>query len=575
MVDSLLSASLTKLVEIKICATAGCIAIAWFRPKLGERVFGAIERFGGRFAARQALAMLFVALFTIGLRASLLKVAPVPVPHVHDEFSYLLAADTFAHGRLTNPPHPMWIFLETFHVNFQPTYMSKYPPGQGAALAIGEIFGEAWIGVLLSVAAMYAALLWMLEGWLPARWALLGTILAFAQFGVWNAWTNSYWGGAVPAIGGALVVGALPRIIRKRRAWDGVILGIGVAILANSRPFEGAMLCLPVAAALVWWIFSAARRNWRVAVTRVLAPIAIVLVLAGAFMAYYNWRVTGHALLLPYTLNDRTYVSAPTFVWQPLKQQMHYRNAQFEDFYNGWSYEHWEARRFDGSWASAVNIFLDTARIYPGMFVRGELLAVMLLALPWIFRRRRGRFLVAVCAAGFMALCATVWLQDLTLHYAAPFFGATFGLVTLAVRYLHAWRIRGRRVGIFLARAMVIAVLVVSGIDAVAMVGAYASDQEDYRASFRTPVIEKLRLIPGQHLVIVRYGPDHDVGREWVYNRADIDGAKIVWAREIPGVDMRPLIDYFKGREVWLVDADSDGDGSGAGITRYLTPGAH
>jgi hypothetical protein len=573
MVNSLLSALLTRFLAIKICAAAVCIAIAWLRPRLGDGVFGPVERFGERFATRRTLAMLFVAMLAIGLRVSLLKIAPVPVPHVHDEFSYLLAADTFAHGRLTNPTHPMWIFLETFHVNFWPTYMSKYPPAQGAALAIGQILGEAWIGVLLSVAAMYAAVLWMLEGWLPPRWALLGTVLAFAQFGVWNAWTNSYWGGAVPAIGGALVVGALPRIIRARRARDGVILGIGVAILANSRPFEGAMLCLPVAAALVWWIFSEARGEWRIAVTRVLAPIAMVLFLAGAFMAYYNWRGTGNAMLLPYTLNDRTYVSAPTFVWQPLKKQMQYRNAQFEDFYNGWSYEHWEARRFDGSWASAVNIFLDTARIYPGMFVRGELLAVVLLALPWIFRRRRGRFLVGVCAAGFMALCATVWLQDLTLHYAAPFFGATFALATLGVRYLHAWRIRGRRVGIFLARAVVMAVLVVSGIDAVAMVRAYASDQEDYRASFRTPVIEKLRSIPGQHLVIVRYGPDHDVGREWVYNRADIDGAKIVWAREIPGVDMRPLIDYFKGREVWLVDADGTADDRRPGITRCSIPG--
>ena len=47
------------------------------------------------------------------------------------------------------------------------------------------------------------------------------------------------------------MLGALPRILHFQRPRDAVLLALGAAILLNSRPFEGAILCLPVAVVLL------------------------------------------------------------------------------------------------------------------------------------------------------------------------------------------------------------------------------------------------------------------------------------------------------------------------------------
>jgi hypothetical protein len=539
------------------------VFLAFVHPQLGSRWFGHCERALAKLARKQGLAVLAVGLSALAVRAALLPILPIPQPGIHDELSYLLMADTFAHGRLTNPTHPMWIHFETFHVIQKPTYASMYFPAQGVFLAAGQvIFHHPLWGVWLSAGLMCAAICWMLQGWLPPFWALLGGFLAVIRLATFSYWVNTYFGGTVAALGGALVLGALPRIRRHQRPLDVALLGLGLALLANSRPYEGFFFALPVAAALLLWIMRRRSIDLKQTLRQVVLPLALILSVTAAAMLYYFWRVTGSPFQTPFFVNLATYDPVPYFPWESVKTWPVYHHEIMRRFYTGWLLDYYQFCR-----SHPVIAVLFKSGVF-WCFYLGPLftlpIAMLGLALPRGFSFKdigsRTRFLLLVACVTFFGMLLPVFTNP---HYAAPMTCVVYALLLSALQRTRHWRWRGKSIGLAFTRGVpTVAVLLFW----VCVTRSFLQIHDNqapqtwcspYGQGWDRPSIQtRMENLPGRHLLLVRYSPNYDPRGGWVANGADIDGSKVAWANDMGPQQNQELIDYFRDRKVWLVEPD-------------------
>jgi hypothetical protein len=541
-----LRADVNALEIALLAAAAVCLRMArlrlpwWWLP---------VEDALRRFAERPGKAVAAVILTALAVRLALLPLVPVPHPGGADEFSHSLVGDTLAHGRLTNPPHPKWVHFETRHVLQQPTYASMYLPGQGAFLALGrKLFGHPWAGVLISTTMLAGAVTWLLQGWFSPGWALAGGLLVVARIGVVSYWINGYWGGSVPALGGALVLGAYPRLRHRPRAADGLLLGCGLGLLAASRPFEGLAFAAPVALALGFLVWTGKCRPGPVLAA--VPVLAVVLVLLGLYFR----AVTGSATLTPYQVNQRTYGWPMTLAWQDPPRPEH-RHKELRDYYN---WERAEHERLKSPAAAAVAL-LDKSVLLWSFYFGPALTAPLILAFGSLADRRLRLPLVA----GAATLAATLVEQSSYPHYVSPATCVALALVIHALARLDNSKESSRLV-VRLVLAIVLAALVFRL--AAAPLGVPLRGPQvqmswccsAYRPNDRWPHEQRLRATEGQHLVLVRYGPSTRNRLEWVYNEADIDGSRIVWARDMGEAANRELIRYYPGRRVWVAEPDAE-----------------
>jgi hypothetical protein len=496
-----------------------------------------------RWAQHPKAAVAAVFVIALATRAAFLPLLPAPKPVITDEFSHLLIADTLAHGRLTNPTHPEWVHFESIHIIQRPTYNSDYFPGQGAVLAVGKLMGHPWIAMWLLCAAMCAALCWMLQAWVPPAWAFAGGLLAVLRFGIASYWINGYDGGCLAAIGGALALGAVPRLLRKPTALQSFLFGLGLATIGFARPFEGLAVAIPAVATLGFGVF-----RKRIAVSTCIP--AVVAVAAGiAGLLVYNRAVTGDPLRPPYAVNQATYGWPMTLPWfHPPEPQ--FRHVELRRYYD---YERDVHDRNASPLALVKNSTVKAQEIW--RFYFGPALSIPLIMLPQVWRNRRLR-LVLLAAA--LTLVATLIETGALPHYAAAATACFLAVLVACLRRLTARR-HGVQLAIALPAILLVILAVRIGLEKLHLPFTQKVNYDSW-CCVKPGNLNKARILAmveqaaGRHLVLVKPKTDPANVLQWIYNDADIDASRVVWARDMGPQANESLLEYFHDRTIWLVD---------------------
>jgi hypothetical protein len=432
-------------------------------------------------------------------------------------------------------------------------------------------------GVWFSCGLFAASLCWMLQAWTSKQWALATSILAIATLGVFTYWAQSYWGGMLAACGGALLFGGMRHTVRSPRIIPSILTALGVLILANTRMYEGLLVCIPAAMSLGWWLIRCRRIPLRAKCTRWLMPVGAVLLIGGAFMSTYYHAVTGSWLQTPYGLHTSEYFYQDIFLFSPIHEPERKPVARLAKFYGDV-----ERTREHGSrliWQAARNLYQRLpVTIESALGVvdypeggRNAYRAVLLWILAFVMTslRRRWAWFCVITVFGVVLGGSVVrwWFP----HYTAPLVPlvlATMAMTLYGIGRPSAmnWprRIAPPAVVVLAALYVALPVVYILTRDRSAEAAttkpsrtSSASSRTSYRS--RSGIQRRLEQQSGSHLVFVSYDDDFSVqDGEWVYNPADLNAARVIFAHELGAHKNSELIAAHPGCAVWIVRVSAE-----------------
>ena len=285
---------------------------------------------------------------------------------------------------------------------------------------------------------------------------------------------------------------------------------------------------------------------------RAWAAILLTGTLGAAWLGYYNYRVTGSAVTLPYVEYDRQYPSTRHVNLLPLPPSHQFPHLDFT-LMDRWEREAWARTRS----AAFLTIRLgDVAKMLTTFLGSFMLLIPVVLFGCELLHTPRLKLLWWCLLTGCIAMAIGTQYYE---HYAAPILPVILILTVQAFRHLRVFEYSGRPVGKFLCRAIPAVMLVLAaGSQAVQLYRTKFIAAPYYPNTKKDRLENTLAERPGGHVIFVRYTKYRFPQEEWIYNRADIDNAPVVWAQDMGPLENRRLMDYFKGRTFWLLKPDEN-----------------
>ena len=203
------------------------------------------------------------------------------------------------------------------------------------------------------------------------------------------------------------MLGAVARIAFQRQYAHAATWAVGLAILLNSRPYDGAVLAAIVGAqSSLWKCRTAPLSSARAACPR--RPSSFPWL---AFMLYFNARVTGNPFELPYQLHERQYVVANNFAWSGDNPEPVYHHAVMRTFWSKINVDQAKDMR-----AHLLSAYLVKLASMYGFFFCFYPLFIPALIWPYPLQTPQERMGVLLLAGGLLALIPVVGFQ---YHYAA------------------------------------------------------------------------------------------------------------------------------------------------------------
>jgi hypothetical protein len=401
----------------------------------------------------------------------------------------------------------------------------------------------------LTTALLCGVICWALQAFVPPIWALIGGLLAVARIAVFGYWMNSYWGGSVAALGGALALGAVVRLFDRNHADRNrtrlaCLFAVSLLMLATSRPYEGLAFSLPLLGYFVYQIMRGGVSG--ILLKTILLPVVGIGTLGMVMMGLYNHQTTGNALEMPHFLNHRTYWPVPVFLWQKGTPDVASTNPVFAKFMKTIAEEYGfqKSRTFSGLVDLESQRFVLIWIFYVGLALSFPVLIGFLSSL----KQPRLRLAVYAAMTAAAAVVACVFTQ---LHYFSPATIAVYLFAVEGLRYLWQQEHLGER-------AFVIAVCLTVVVASLSrQTGSSTMNTSFAFRNARAQVTQQLAGKPGEHLVLVSYDLErHYPGNELVHNGAEFTAEKILWARsEGPENDV-DLCRAYPDRTFWTVTTD-------------------